>query len=407
MPTPSPTRRLGTLPLIALTILAVIALLVVAYVLIQWWNAYHIYGLTTADVRDKLDSYKVQVDDLQRLVSLLIAFSSLYALVLGVSSYLSAQGLIKQSEDNAKQIEKLREDLEKSFPFFRDMGRRMISMKERLENLMPDSDERDDYYERLSILDKRELEAAEQSAISWLYYLDFSGSAEIASGIYRNLGKYYGARHKREKQDLAAEIDAASQLPQNDPARNIDVSQRNRQIQTLADRASFFFSSAIQKDPNDFLSFNDFGYLTQDIEGDQSPTAENYYRASIRLQPRQQRAYYDLAIIEFGKGLIREAEELSTRALGAPNWQIRPNPERANDVQYNRACYRSHLGALFPKEQKKWADNAEEDLQQVCQKKDTARLALFIEDCKAGKDLAWFASRRPQVVIDLQRKLKG
>ena len=96
----SPANPLGPFPRIAVTVLAVTALLVVAYIVIQWWSAYHIYGLVTADVKDKLDSYKVQVDDLQRLVSLLVAFSSLYALVLGVSSYLSAQGLIKQAEDN-------------------------------------------------------------------------------------------------------------------------------------------------------------------------------------------------------------------------------------------------------------------------------------------------------------------
>jgi preprotein translocase subunit SecG len=119
-------RGLGPFPVVAISVVALTALLVVAYVLFQWWSAYHVYGLFTADVKDKLDSYKVQADDLQRLVSLLVVFSSLYTLVLGVSSYLSAQGLIKQSEDNAKRIEDLRldleeniSDLEESFPFLK------------------------------------------------------------------------------------------------------------------------------------------------------------------------------------------------------------------------------------------------------------------------------------------------
>jgi hypothetical protein len=406
MPRQSPATRLGPFPLIAISIVGLTAFLVVAYVLIQWWSAWHVYSLASADVKDKLDAYKVQVDDLQRLVSLLIAFSSLYALVLGVSSYLSAQGLLKQSEDNAKQIEKLREDLEESFPFFRGMGERMNAMKDRLESLMPDSDERDGYYDRLSNDDRQRLEATELSAVSWLYFLDFSGPpAEIAAGIYRNLGKYYGARHNRQRKALQAEIDGASKLPQADPARNIDVNERKRETQSLADHASFFFSRAIEKNPNDFLAFNDFAFLTQDIEGDLSKSAESFYRTSLRLEPKQQRAYYDLALMEHDRGKYKEAEELSTRALSYPNWQIRPNEERVNDVRYNRACYRSRLGVQFPNEEKKWADGVEEDLRECCRKKDPARLELLTGDC-AG-DLAWFATKRPQVLGELKRILGG
>jgi hypothetical protein len=72
---------------------------------------------------------------------------------------LSAQGLLDQSKDNAKRIEGLRSDLEESFPFFKGMGHRMNGLKENLEHLMPDSDERDDYYDRLSTADKQKLEA--------------------------------------------------------------------------------------------------------------------------------------------------------------------------------------------------------------------------------------------------------
>jgi len=406
MPQQSPVRY-GLLVRIALIVVAATALLTVAYVLIQWWSAWHVYSLAAADVKDKLDSYKVQVDDLQRLVSLLVAFSSLYALVLGAASYLSAQGLLKQSEDNANKIEKLREDLEKNFLFFRRMGDRMNAMKDRLENLMPDSDERDDYYDRLGALDQQQLKAFEQSAVAWLYFLDFSGSSPIASGIYRNLGKYYGGRRKHEKEDLQAEINAANLLPVNNPARNIDVSERNREIQFLADRAHFFFSSAIQVNSDDFIAFNDFGYLTQDLEGDLSVAAENLYLASKRLQPKQQRAYYNLAIIEFRRGHYKEAEELSTRALSYPDWQIRPSVERADDVRYNRACYRSHLGEQFPNEAQKWADGAEEDLRQVCRQKDLKRLDLFNGDAAPAGDLAWFASKRPQVITELKRKLRS
>jgi hypothetical protein len=407
----APNRGLGPFPVVAISVVALTALLVVAYVLFQWWSAYHVYGLFTADVKDKLDSYKVQADDLQRLVSLLVVFSSLYALVLGVSSYLSAQGLLKQSEDNAKRIEDLRLALEESFPFLLGIGGRMNHMRESLDNLMPDSDERDDYYDRLSVADKLQLAAMEQSAVSWFYFLNFSGSgsAEMASDIYRNFGKYYGARYKQMNEDLQSELKAATQLPINDPKRNVDVNERSREVKSLADRANFFLSSAIEKSPNQFLAYNDFAYLTQDIEGTGSSAAENFYRTSIRLEPKQQRAYYNLAIIEHSRTRYAEAEELSSRALNYSNWQIRPNPEREDDVRYNRACYRSHLGANLPKEEKKWGDGAEEDLRQVCNKKDLKRFELLTADCKPSNngDLEWFALKRPKVVIELKKILSG
>lgn len=398
---------LGPWPLVAISVVGLAAILTIAYVLFQWWSAYHFYSLFAADVKDKLDSYKVQADDLQRLVSLLVAFSSLYALVLGVSSYMSAQGLLDQSKENAKRIESLRSDLEVSFPFFRRMGDRMKGIKDHLDKLMPDSDERDDYYERLSTADMQKLEAVEQSAVTWLYFLDFTEAADTASDIYRHLGKYYSARYNRQKIGLAKQVEAAALLPAINLERNIDLKQRRRDVESLADRAHFFLSNAIQTNPDNFLAYNDLAYLLQDIEGTGSSAAENFYLTSIRHEPKQQRAYYNLALIEHSRGRYKEAEELSTRALSYENWQIRPNAERKDDVRYNRACYRSRLGERFPKEGRKWADGAEMDLRESCRKNNLERLSLLNDDCAPGKDLAWFNSMRPSVVIGLKRILAG
>jgi hypothetical protein len=55
-----PVRRgLRPWPVIAISVVGVAALLTIAYVLFQWWGAYHFYSISSADVKDKLDSYKV------------------------------------------------------------------------------------------------------------------------------------------------------------------------------------------------------------------------------------------------------------------------------------------------------------------------------------------------------------
>jgi hypothetical protein len=398
---------LGPWPLLALSAVGISALLTIAYVLFQWWSGYHFYGLYSAGISDKLDSYRVEADDLQRLVSLLVAFSSLYALVLGVTSYLSAQGVLEQAKDNGKRIEDLRRDLEKSYPFFKGMGDRMNSMKDHLEKLMPDSDERDDYYEHLKAADKQDLAAAEHSAVSWLYFLDFSDASDTASDIYRHLGKYYSARYSSERDDLRKRIDAMKHPPAGSAPSFVDVEERTREVERLADRAQFFLSNAIQKNSNNFLAYNDLAFLIQDVEGVGSATAENFYRTSIRLEPKQQRAYFDLAIIEYTRQRFKEAEELSTRALTAVNWQVRPNPERGDDVQYNRACYRNRLGEQSRQDSRKWADGVEADLKDVCRGKDAKRLELMETDFAPGKDLAWFASVRPEAAARFKKILAG
>jgi hypothetical protein len=393
---------------VLLAVVAIVALGTVFYVVIQWWSAYHFYSLSSADVKDKLDSYKVQVDDLQRLVSLLIAFSSLYALVLGASAYVSSQELLKQSQNNAEKIDKLRSDLEKSFPFFKRMGDRMLAVNRKLEELMPDSDEREDYYERLSPTDHQELAALEQSSVALLYFLDFTEVSDVASDIYRQLGKYCSAAFAERKSQLERELGNARQAP-DDPELRIDLARRKREIAWLRDRSRYLLFNATRTNPDSFLAFNDLAFLIQDIEGVTSATAADFYRTSLRLQPKQQRAYYNLAIIEFTLDHPQTAEELSTQALASPNWQVRPNLSRYDDILYNRACYRNRLGESRPHEATYWLDGVEADLRAACRAKNQPLLTRIESDSGTGRnaDLKWFAAERPGVVVELKTILAG
>jgi hypothetical protein len=353
----------------------------------------------------------VQADNTQRLLALLVTFSSLYAVALGISSYVSAQ-------DSAKRIEDLRQSIEKSFPFFTRLGERMEQLRDRLVGLMPDSDERVDYYDRLDAMVRENIETVEQSAVSWLYFLDFSGdgkSAELAADICRHLGKYYDARWANFDSELAA-----SAGPPNPSA---DGDLRRTQKDALANRAKFFLISATEKDPHNFLAWNDLAYFMMDIEGDTSPTAENYLQTSARNQPRQQRAWYNLGFIFITRGRIKlkagnlqeartdfeAAEKFSSRAMEYPNWQTQVNPERTRDVIYNRACARDYLGRLAASdpEKEKLAKEIESDLRKVCSAADAKRLELLKDDIKPDGDLFWFDSVRHTAVEELQGLLSA
>jgi hypothetical protein len=402
------SRSLGPFPLIAIVILSLITLMVVTYVLVQCWNEYHAVSLFSADVRDKFDSYKIEAEDLQRLVSLLVAFSSLYALVLGVSSYISAQGLLERSRENAEQIERQRKQIEESFPFFKKMGKRMNEVKENLERLMPDSDVRDDYYDRLDPCERQNIEMVEQSAISWLYFLDFDDAAELASEIFRNLGKYYSAKYKRQSDALKHDIEESLAPQTSAVASCIDAKERERRLTMLGERAGFFLKSSIEKNRKNFLAYNDLAYLTQDIEGDGSIAAEELYRRSIRLESKQQRAYYDLAIILSFQKKYSESESLSTKALEYINWQAQPNSDRGKDIVYNRACYRDRIAReAKDAERIKWLALAEADLVKACGIKDLRRLKLLNQDCVPEGDLGIISSTKPDLIDNLRQILQG
>ena len=399
-------RRIGSRAavLAALVTMAVLVLIVVGYV--AWSNLQGFSAVYPPDLADKLEGYKTQASSIESLLALLVTFSSLYALALGAFSYVSAN-------DSAKRIDDLRERLEKQFPFFMRMGERMESLKKRLEELMPDSDEQDDYYQRLTDVDRERMETVEQSAVAWLYFLDFGSdekTAGLASDIYRNLGKFYRARYAAEKERLRNEGCADDEL-------------RRGALLALKSRAMLFLTSAKEKNPDSFLACNDLANFQMDIEGWTSQAAEDCFRTSLRLQRRQQRAWYNLAIIVYSRAKedlkryrireatdgFAEAERLCAEALRHRQWQLEENAERTQDVIYNLACYRSRLESLASTEadRKRWADQTEDDLRRISTSKDAKRLKLLLGDIEGDGDLVWFSQRRASAIALIRAKLEG
>ena len=322
-----------------------------------WWQAWHapisapVLSQQPVDAQQKalektLDAYKTQADDLQRLVSLLIGLSSFYALVLGISSYLTAQHFIDRSKEGAQQVDRYREEMEKAYPAFINFGSSINEGIESLMSLLPSRYERDEFWAKLSEKDKQLILFLERS-MAFIEHLNWK-EKRIAV-MYQGLGKFYSAWYSDEK-EKADKKKATERKGSSEPAEPEAYGTISTPIENLAVRAFFYLERAIDRDPRNFAARNDFALACDDMAGlpaeksgrqpdEFQQKAQSNWEESLRLEQRQQRARYNLASVLKGQGKVTEAVAYLTEALKYRNWQTEPNPLRTKDVHYNLACY--------------------------------------------------------------------
>jgi hypothetical protein len=184
-----------------------------------------------------------------------------------------------------------------------------------------------------------------------------------------------------------------------------------------------YLLQSVNDDPKDFGARNDLALALIDIA--QLPVTEplaktkflqeakGHFEESLRLEPHQQRARYNLARfysddarVEEGKydvGNLLKAEKCLTDALKEEKWQREPNPLRVKDTHYNRACYRSRLGEATGDES--WLPKIAADLKAAFRDgydaEDVVRedvLRAIRNDQKEKEDLYWFDRQMPNVL---------
>lgn len=118
-------------------------------------------------------------------------------------------------------------------------------------------------------------------------------------------------------------------------------------------RSCFYLQMAVDGDPSNFVARNDLGLALTDladleVEGQARTVllekAEHYFRDSYRIEPCQQRALYNLALLLAKRRDYGAAVKQLSEALLQTNWQSEPSPMRVKDIRYNRACYKCRLG---------------------------------------------------------------
>jgi tetratricopeptide (TPR) repeat protein len=330
-----------------------------------------------AALKEQIDAYSNRVDSLDKMITILVGLSTLYAVALGVTSYLNVNQVLEQSRSTAAQVEKmrgeiaeslatsqahalgvkrLRDRLDRERPELQRLGTALRDAVRTLNKYLPEHLERDKH--RFDDQEIQEIQEAERLS----GVVRHIGAPPRVSRMLSGLGRFYSVR--------------ASLAP---PA------EQNQLLQ----RARYYLSRAVRIDPDNFIALNDLAFVLEDL-GDLAGS-ERFWQQSLERQKAQQRARYNLAKFAERRNDFEAAERLLAGALSETKWQSAPNEERMKDILYNHACYCSRLGTKT--NDVRWADAAVESLQKL-QPFTGEQRTILPEDVKPGSALHWTCMKR-------------
>ncbi len=95
-------------------------------------------GISAAEaqegLKEKLDSYSKRTDELQKMTSLLLGLSTIYAIVLGISAYTSVQANLDQAKKSVERADRSVDKLEGLTSSFQDLKNDQISTLQNLKS---------------------------------------------------------------------------------------------------------------------------------------------------------------------------------------------------------------------------------------------------------------------------------
>ena len=188
-----------------------------------WWqqqaNGPTGSAATPEALKEKLEFYDKRADELEKLLTLLLGVSTIYAIALGLSAYQqmkdSADSLKNLRKEAEKEIDEFVVKVESKFPLFADMDLRIREIMDRLMLLLPVIDWSDEDYRNLTEPLKQEILFYEKTVAS-LECFDLRGTRHIrqtVSEIYHGLGNFYGLRYasgSRQSKNAADKLASAS-----------------------------------------------------------------------------------------------------------------------------------------------------------------------------------------------------
>lgn len=366
---------------------------------------------TPEALKEKLDAYDKRADELEKLISLLLGLSTIYAIALGLSAYQqlkdSADKLENLTKEARSKIDKLPKDLDgikakaqhvmervadkadkdmedferrvrDRYPMFADMDQAIRSIMNRLMYLLPVIDPASIKFKAIISQVKEEIFFYEKTvaALECFNLRAVPGLVQTASEIYHGLGNFYGLKYKDEaKSDDETKPDASTK-----------------------ERSRFYLMRAISYDDQNTGALNDLAFFALSIEGNPDlALARKYLEESLAIDADQQRAAYDLAWIEQDEKNFPAAEDLLSKALEMKKWQRGP-ARNLGSIRYNRACARARQAQaeLDPIQRENWANKALADLEEtfaVPQRPYNPETVIcFLKDIQADGDLILLAS---------------
>jgi hypothetical protein len=263
------------------------------------------------NLKDRLDLISQQGTHALWLLSAVLVVAGFLTAAQSYFALLSAQSYVKQMEDAIQKIQT-------RFPLFADIESARAQAFDELSNLSRELDQNQNLYGRSGPLIRQRILAIE--SFSAVQFLTPATRAEDRVRNLRLLGKFYASKFYTDALAIAAQPLAAD-----------------------FERAQYYFDMASHSQWR-FAALNDLAWLYTSAA---SPTPANvdqaraYSEESLRAQPSQQRALYNLGTITLDRNdeaKLLQARDYLQRSSRQPNWEDKPNPAMSAYIDYNLAC---------------------------------------------------------------------
>ncbi len=297
-------------------------------------------------LKAQFDYLERRADDLQRLASILLLFSTLFAAVAGVSTYLNVNQAVERASTLAETAEKHFSDarsradsglerlehvvsevrakadgeiaeIRREFPMFGYMNHVISRILAEFDALLDQdflssgSTGRVDLFSQLSP-EKRQRVFFYEKSVAALAMMDMRAYSNEMSRIYRGLGLFFGSRA----------YSVADKVGDSD-----------------LERAVFYFDRANRVGAESAAIYNDMAFFMIDSKRpDLWPRAEEILRRSLDLLDNQQRARLELSYIAIKRRDYTTAEKILGDALSRSSWETGNDPPRNDKMHYNFAC---------------------------------------------------------------------
>ena len=289
----------------------------------------HAQGGTKALTAEEL---KARVDDLKWVLGLIVTAAGLFAIAQGAAAWFSSQTFTRQAEDALNRISEIQSDVELRFPVFSDYEKqRNEAYRELEQNLLGASvsngdegyDWREDLYERMELPNRQKLLSVER--FIGIEFLRRPADDLAYTQNLQRLAHFYISKFKFE---------------------------RDQKFGYLGDleRADYYLNLAYERSSNPFY-LNDLGLLNlewyanlylsrKDVFLQQ---AEKFFKRSCGYNPKQQRAYYNLGVVESRRNDLTAAISYTEKAAQQEIWEETAIEARTGDIYYNLASFYARL----------------------------------------------------------------
>lgn len=319
---PSRWSAAGVLPAVLVTAVAGVIL---AFVLVGFLRTTVPAAppLATPDDRvalleQRIAELEADAGDIRQLLTLLLLVGGFYTALQGVFNYYSVQNFTKQAESELGRIKEMVSDVQGRFPMFAVIEKRRREAFDDLAATLP-NDWRDEGYTALEIETRQRIFSLEA-----FVGLEFSGTPDrrVAQNLY-NLGRFYGSKYVSTPADRRDAFDL--------------------------DRAEYYLQLALSGAKRPYHILNELGLIYVEFRRRRDETdeerlrrlkiAEGYFERSRKINGRQQRALYNLALVAFHRRDYAAAQPFLEQAVDALTvWEDAPDLDMLCHARYNLAC---------------------------------------------------------------------